>query len=87
MLVGKNYKVESDALNVTVYKKHVSKKTKKETWRAEGYFFNIKNALEFLVDLEVAKTGLRDLVAVTRKQGELYKLIQSLKPITKTATA
>lgn len=78
MLVGDKYKVESDSLNVTLYKKESIKKGGIR-WRATAYFSNPKNALEHLVNLEVMDTGLKDLKTVVKKQEELYDLINSLK--------
>mgnify|MGYP001608441356 CR=1 FL=1 len=78
MLIGKNYKIESDELNVTVYSRHLSKKTGKENWKAEGYFSTIKNALDFLIEVEVRKTGLADLLTIVKKQEELHTLIKGL---------
>ena len=78
MLVGKNYKIESDPLNVTLYKKSVSKEIGKESWRAEGYFSTIKNALDYLVELEVKLTGMKDFTVVAKRQEELHSLIKGL---------
>jgi len=78
MEIGKRYKIESDSLNVTVFKKTIPRNTKKENWKAIGYFANVKNALMFLVDLGVNETGLKDLRTVVNKQEELYKLIGEL---------
>ena len=49
MLIGETYKIESDSLNVILYKKaskeHArSKKDSPENWVTEGYFSNVKNA-------------------------------------------
>ena len=77
MLIGKAYKIESDAFNITVYHKRISK-TKRLYWDAVGHFAKLSHALEFLVDLEVRKTGLIDLATVTKKQDELYNLIEGL---------
>ena len=78
MLIGKGYKVETDAMNVTIMKRGVSKKTGKETWANVAYFSTFENALEYLVDLKVRETGLRDLQSVVEKQKELYSLIRRL---------
>ena len=86
MLIGKKYKVESDALNVTLYKRGASKKTGKEYFRPIAYFSSCKNALKYLIDLEVAETGLVDLRAVVEKQDELYKLIDGLQKLPQLVT-
>lgn len=78
MLIGDKYKIESDSLNATVYRRAKSKKAGGDSWRAEAYFATVKNALTYLVDTEVRETGLRDLKQVTEKQDALYALIKSL---------
>ena len=79
MLVGDRYKVESDSLNVTLYKAVNVKKTGSIRWQPIAYFSNVGNALKHLVDLEVMETGLKDFRAIVEKQAELYQLIDSLK--------
>ena len=79
MLIGKDYKVESDSLNVTLYKRGVSEKTGKEYWTSIGYFSRFGSALKALVDLELRETKLTDFNAVCQKQDELHTLIDSLK--------
>ena len=79
MLIGKDYKVESDSLNVTLYERRVAKKTQNEYWIAIKYFSQFGNALKALVDLKVKETKLKDFRAVCQKQDVLYKLIDSLK--------
>jgi len=81
MLIVKKYKVESDALNVTLYKKEVSKKDRVIRWRPIAYFATVKNALEHLVGLEVNETGLKDLAAVNKKLEELLGLVRGLRVI------
>ncbi len=78
MLVGKNYKVEADSLNVILLKRLIAKKTHKEYWSPIGYFSRFGNALKSLVDLEVRETELKDFQVVCRKQEELRKLIEGL---------
>lgn len=78
MLIGKDYKIEADSLNVTLYERRITKKGK-EYWKAIGFFSRFGNALKSLVDLRVRGTGLRDFNMVCQKQDELYKLIDSLK--------
>lgn len=79
MLVGDKYKVESDSLNITIYKPVKVKKTGDIRWQPIAYFSSLSNALDHLVDLEVAETGLKDFRAVVKKQKELYQLIKGLK--------
>ncbi len=79
MLIGKDYKIETDKLNVTLSKGHISKKGV-ESWYEIGYFSSIQNALKHLVNLEVQETGLKDIRTVIAKIEELYKLIASITP-------
>ncbi len=79
MLIGDKHKIETDSLNnVTLYKP-VKVKTGGIRWQPIAYFSSLSNALDHLVDLEVAETGLKDYRAVVEKQKELYQLIRSLK--------
>jgi len=77
MLIGNRYKIESDSLNVTLYEVAKSK-TAVTRWRAIAFFSSFKNALEYLVDLGVMETGLKDLRTVVKKQDELYSLVKQL---------
>lgn len=83
MLVGKKWKIESDSLNVTLSKRHMSKpkdgKPASEYWTVEGYYGTVNNALKALVDFGVRETALADLKTVGKKLDELYTLIGSIK--------
>ena len=79
MLIGKDYKLESDSLAITLSKREVSEKSKVEYWHPVGYYSRFGNALKELVDLKVRETGLKDFREVCKKQDELYKLIESLE--------
>lgn len=79
MLIGKEYKIESDSLNVTLSKKNKSKNTKEVYWVPVAYLSSKKNALKYLVDLKVRETDLADLKTVVKRQGELHRLIDGLK--------
>ena len=79
LFIGNKYKIESDSLNVTLYKKEKSRKTGDINWRAIAFFATPQNALKYLVDLEVNETELKDLVVVDKKQEELYELVNCLK--------
>ena len=80
MLIGSKYKVESDAMEVTLSEKLVNKKTNEVYWKPIAYFSTVQNALKFMVDQEVNKTELQDFRAVVEKQVELYQLISSISP-------
>ena len=83
MLIGKNWKIDSDKLNVTLYQRHVAPakngKPKHDYWTTEGYFSTVKNALKFLIDQGVAETNLTDLKTIAKKQEELHQLIDNMK--------
>ena len=55
MDIGKKYKIEGDSYNYTLSKRQVNKKTGEEYWPQIAYFSSMANALDYLVDLEVAK--------------------------------
>jgi len=85
MLIGANYQLEGDNLNITLSKRLVSKRTGEPYWSAIAWFTTLKGALTYLVDLEVSETKLTDLKTVVAKQDELYDLIGTA--ITKIAVA
>ena len=75
MNIGNKYKIDSDALNITLYQKEKTKMGKVR-WVIIGYFATLGNTLKFLVDLGVREGHLKDLETVVKKQDELYALIQ-----------
>lgn len=83
MLIGKNWKIESDSLNVTLLKqRYIQAKGDKpahKIWVVEGYYSTIKDALVGLVNQGVRDTELKDLETISQKQDELYQLISQLK--------
>ena len=83
MLIGKDWKIESDKLNVTLSQRHTVEekgdKPKHDVWVVEGYFSSLKEALRALVNVSVRETELKDLKTITKKQDELYKLIENLE--------
>lgn len=81
MLIGNRYKIESDGLNVTLLEKRTARTGKnkgKEYWTVDGYYGTMSNALRALVDFGVKETGLKDLRQITKRQEELYKLIEQI---------
>lgn len=83
MLIGKNWKIEADSLNITLFKRHTVKakpdKPAHKVWKIEGYYSTIKNALVGLVNQGVRDTELVDLETISHKQDELYQLISQIK--------
>ncbi len=83
MLIGKRWKIESDELNITIFKKHTVRakpdKPAHDIWKVSGYYSTIKNALIGLVDQGLRDSDLADLKTISKKQDELYQLIKELK--------
>ncbi|GAI61355.1 unnamed protein product [marine sediment metagenome] len=79
MLIGSQYKIESDALNVIVFKKIKVKNPGRTPWRAIAFFATPQGALKYLADLKLKETALKDMATVIKKQEEIYTLISSLK--------
>ncbi len=79
MKIGKNYKIESDEMNITLYRRRVTKsqvdKPATEYWQGIGYYSTVSNALKDLIELEVRLTGMKDLQTVVDKVDELHRLI------------
>ena len=82
MNIGDKYKIESDSMNITLFRRHTVKATPKkpvhEIWKVEGYFRNVRNALKTMADLHIAKSGMKDFETVVEKQQEIYNLIRGL---------
>ena len=95
MLISENYKIESDDLNLVLYKKtivqeHTGKGKKplpenigQERWGVIGYFSPTSNgfrsALRKLCDMGLLGTGFGEYELVVKKIDELYALIKSVK--------
>lgn len=82
MLIGKKYKVESDANNLILMIKTVSKKNNTESWRTIGYFYDFRELLKFMADNEIKGTGLPNLQIVSKTQDDIFQLINSLEKVT-----
>jgi hypothetical protein len=78
MLVGKNWKLESDELNVTLYQRFERKGDASVYWRPHSYYSNISSALHGLVDIEVSRTGFKDVETVIEKIKELHQIIEDV---------
>lgn len=82
MLIGKNWKIEADTLNVILSKRRLKKpkdgKPALEYWEAMGYYSSVANALKDLVNYELRETALVDLRTIVNKINELHKLIESV---------
>jgi len=83
MLIGKDWKIESDSLNVVLYRKHMATRKvtgeRYEDWGDPiGYYSTIKGALHGLVGQGVRDTALTDLKTIESKISELRLLIDAL---------
>ena len=79
MQIGRNWKIESDPLNIVLLRRHVSRKGDKkgqEYWTAEGYYSSLANALHDMVNFEIKETELKDLNTIMNKLNEIHKLIE-----------
>ncbi len=78
MLIGKEYKIESEGLNIVLSKKTISKRGKnigQEYWSNEAYFARPAEALKYLADHKLRESGFKDLETITKAQAEIYKMI------------
>ncbi len=73
LVIGQNWKVGADTLNIILYQRQVNKKTGKENWRAHSYYATVANALMELVNQGVRDTGLADLKTVCDKIDQLRR--------------
>ena len=91
MLIGTDYKIESNSLNITLFQRTIIKENLtnqgrtpnpenigKDRWIPLAYFSNLKAALRFLVKYDIQGMGLENLASVSKRQDELYDLISSL---------
>jgi hypothetical protein len=79
--IGDDYAIGSNSLNVILFEKHTGQRGKskgKELWRERAYFSTPQNALDYLVELKIRKTDLKDLKTVCEKIDEIHTLITNL---------
>lgn len=84
IMVGRNWKVGADSLNIVLYYRQVSKKIGRESWKAYGYYATATNALLELVNQGVRDTKLADLKTVCDKIDQLRNDILGLHIENKT---
>ncbi len=81
MEIGKDYKLESDTLNITLSKKRIAQRGIHEGevwWETLGYYATIGSALRDFADRCLGETELQELQQILKKQDEIYSLIESL---------
>jgi hypothetical protein len=74
MQINNDWKIESDELNIILSERSIistGKNEGEEQWKVKGYYSNIKNAHDAMIDKEIKGTGLTDLETVIRKIDEL----------------
>ena len=90
MKINEDFKLESDSMNITLFERVTAKakpdKPSHDYWVTVGYFSCPENALKFLVDHKIRGDGFKDLQKITKRQQELYDMIQNLSSETLRAT-
>ncbi len=79
--IGNKFGLGTDSFNVILYEKHIGQKGKsagKEVWKELAYFSTPQNALDYLVENQVRRTGLEDLKTVCTEINKVKELIRSL---------
>jgi len=84
--INENWKIESDADNVTLLQRRITQpkdtnQAPRTSWKP-GYYGNVQQALKGLVTNELNATGLKSIEVIVKKQDEIFKLIDSIKIIT-----
>jgi len=100
MLIGKEWKIESDMMNVILWRKTTARDRDTQPpeaddgtdptdptdrWRPVGYYATPKEALKSLVNQKVRDTHLKDLTKVVIEIAKLHALIDAT-PITREHT-
>lgn len=75
MMIGQDWRVGADTLNIILYQRHVNNKTGKEYWRAHSYCATVASALVKLVNQGVRDTELADLKTVNKRIEEIHTWI------------
>ena len=73
LLIGRDWKVGTDALNIILYRRCVNRKTGKEYWRAHSYYATIPDALVGMLNQGIRDTELADLKTVCDKIDQLRR--------------
>jgi len=71
MLIGDNYKIESDEMQFTISIKYVagegSKREGEDLWRTVAYYKTLPEVIKYIVDREIKGTGFKELLEVNQK--------------------
>ena len=85
MNLNKDYKIESEGLNVTIFKNSKPKKKNDGTmtkggWSPVAYFSRLDNALIEYLQIRVKETELKDLKSVLKRIDDVEaEIIKALK--------
>lgn len=79
MQLNKDWRIESDELNVILKKRYANRKTQKEYWVGKFFYATVESALDGFVDMQIRATGLKDLETVVAMVKELKQMIKKLE--------
>ncbi len=71
LVIGRDWKVGTDALNIILYRRCVNRKTGKEYWRTHSYYATIPDALVGMLNQGIRDTELVDIKTVCDKIDQL----------------
>ena len=81
MLIGKDWKITSDSLNVTLERRKRVKgkdgEPEHDRWQVHGYYSTPESALNALVDLMVMESGMTDLKTVIKEINSVKNMINT----------
>ena len=93
MLVGKDWKIETDSLNVILYRRkvsdpnsHLTKVVGVERWVVSGYYSSVKSALHGMVEQGIRDADLVDLRVLDAKIDVLHQDVERLSGNLQQAT-
>ena len=75
IMIGQDWRVGADSLNIILYRRQVNKETGKEYWRAHSYFATVANALVELISQGVRDTQLANLKMTVKRIEEIHTWI------------
>lgn len=74
-IIPNKWAIASDSFCVTVYERHKNQKTGEESWAAEYYYSDYKQALAGMLNREIMASGLRDFAAMVQAIKDSEKAI------------
>ncbi|MFC1969078.1 hypothetical protein ACFLVF_01140 [Chloroflexota bacterium] len=73
LVIGQDWRVGTDTLNIILYRRHINYKTGNEYWRPHSYYATATNAMEGLINQGIRDTELADLKTVCDKIDQLRR--------------